>query len=113
MGFLPVFFPPEGRLGQAPVHAQPAPVDALEEVILQQASLPELQEDAGLHPQLKAVVGGGTGTEDGGVQRLPRAAGAQDVEDGVQAHPVGHRRPTAAEAMRIHSLGEQRLQLLP
>src|SRR5947207_1134007 len=80
VGFLPVFFPPEGRLGHAPVHVQPRPVDALEEVVLQQAGLPELQEDAGRDPLLEAVVGGRAGAELGGVQRLPLAAGAQDVE---------------------------------
>src|SRR5262245_48328565 len=75
VGFLPVFFPPEGRLGHAPVHRQPGPVDPLEEVVLQQAGLPEFQEDAGLDPLLEAVVGRGAGAELGGVQRLPRHAG--------------------------------------
>src|SRR5262249_23147408 len=77
VGFFPVFFPPEGRLGHAPVHRQPGPVDAHEEVVLQEAHLPELQEDAGPHPLLEAVVGGGAGDEAGGVQGLPLAAGAQ------------------------------------
>src|ERR671927_297061 len=47
VGFLPVFFPPEGCLGHAPVHAQPTPIDALETVIFEQAGLPHLQEDSG------------------------------------------------------------------
>src|SRR5262245_19536697 len=46
VGFRPVFFPPEGRLSHAAVHGQPRPVDAHEVVVLQEARLPELQEDA-------------------------------------------------------------------
>src|SRR2546421_1547897 len=73
VGFLPVFFPPEGRLGHAPVHRQPGPIDPLQTVILQQPGLPELPEDAGLNPFLKAVMGRGPRAEDGRVQGLPRA----------------------------------------
>src|SRR5262249_44989255 len=65
VGFLPVFFPPERRLGHAAVHAQPAPVDALEVVVLQQPGLPQRQEHAGGDPLLKAVVRGRTGAEAG------------------------------------------------
>src|SRR5205085_10415397 len=82
VGFLPVFFPPEGRLGQAPVHRQPGPVQALQAVVFEQARLPHLQEDAGLDPLLEAVVGGRARAELGGIQRLPLAAGAQAEEDG-------------------------------
>src|SRR6516164_9743477 len=82
VGFLPVFSPPEGRLGHAPVHAQPAPVDALQVVVGHQARLPQGLEDAILDPALEAVVGGGAGAEAGGVQRLPLAAGAEHEEDG-------------------------------
>src|SRR5215471_8904490 len=89
VGFLPAFFPPEGCLGHAPVHAQPGPVNPHEVVVFEEARLPELQEDAGLDPLLKAVVGSRTGAELGGVQRLPRDAGAEDEEDGVGANAVG------------------------
>src|SRR4051794_18196472 len=68
VGFLPVFFPPEGRLGHAPVHTQPGPVDALQAVVLQKAGLPHLEGDARADVLLEAVVGGGAGAEDGGVQ---------------------------------------------
>src|SRR5262245_13362470 len=44
VGFFPVFFPPEGGLGHAAVHAQPGPVDALQLVVEHQASLPHGQE---------------------------------------------------------------------
>src|SRR4051812_15049775 len=84
VGFLPVFFPPEGRLGHAPVHAQPLPVDAPQAVVFQQPRLPQGQEDAVPDPLLEAVVRRRAGAEPGGVQRLPLAAGAQDKEDGVQ-----------------------------
>src|SRR5438270_4883827 len=57
VGFLPVFFPPEGRLGHAPVHAQPGPVQAPQVVVGQQAGLPHGLEDAGLDPLLEAVMG--------------------------------------------------------
>src|SRR5262245_54936691 len=88
VGVLPVFFPPEGRLGHAPVHTQPPPVDALQAVVLQQALLPELEKDAGFDPFLEAVVGGGPGAELGGVEGLPLAAGAQDIEDGIGTNAV-------------------------
>src|SRR5262245_48455975 len=68
VGFLPVLFPPEGRLGHAPVHAQPRPVDAPQAVVLEQPRLPQRQEDAGPDPLREAVVGGGAGAEPGGVQ---------------------------------------------
>src|SRR6516165_8759363 len=58
VGFLPVFFPPEGCLGHAPVHRQPGPVDPLPVVVGHQAGLPHGLEDAFFHPALEAVVGG-------------------------------------------------------
>src|ERR1700745_4009449 len=67
VGFFPVFFPPEGRLGHAPVHTHPGPIDPLPVVVGQEAGLPQRLEDALLHPQLEAVVGGGAGAEAGGV----------------------------------------------
>jgi len=106
VGFVPVFFPPEGCLGHAPVHAQPRPVDAFQTVVFEQPGLPHLVEDAGLHPLLEAVVGRGAGTENGGVQGLPRAAGAQDEEDGVHADPVGGAWLAAAEGVGVHMFGE-------
>src|SRR5215471_18592822 len=66
VGFFPVFFPPEGCLGHAPVHRQPGPVDPL-----------------------PAVVGRRAGAETSGVQRLPLAAGAEHEEDGFHADAVG------------------------
>src|SRR5215469_2783671 len=65
VGFLPVFFPPEGRLGHAPVHRQPPPVQPLQRVVLLQAVLPKLLEDAGLDPLLEAAVGGTLGANTG------------------------------------------------
>src|SRR5439155_25556541 len=77
VGFFPVFFPPERRLGHAPVHRQPGPVNALQAVVLQQPGLPHLEEDAFADVFLEAVVGRGAGAEDGGAQGLPLAAGAE------------------------------------
>jgi hypothetical protein len=106
VGFFPVFFPPEGRLGHAPVHAQPCPVDAFEAIVFEQPGLPHLVEDAGLDPLLEAVVGRGAGTEDGGVQGLPRATGAEDEEDGIHADAVGSAGLAAAEGVGVHMFGE-------
>jgi len=101
VGFFPVFFPPEGRLGHAPVHCQPGPVQALPVVVGQEAGLPQRLEDPLFHPELEAVVGGGPGAEAGGVQGLPLAAGAQDKEDGLHADAVRGRGFAAAEGMRV------------
>ena len=113
VGFLPVFSPPEGRLGHAPVHGQPGPVNAPQAVVLQQAHPPHLQEDAVAHPLLEAVVGGRAGAEAGGVEGLPLAAGAQAVEDGVHADAVGHARAAAAEAVGVLVAGDAQLDLGP
>src|SRR4029450_12998839 len=51
VGFLPVFFPPQRRLGHAAVHAQPGPVDPLPVVVGHQPGLPHRQEDAALDPR--------------------------------------------------------------
>jgi hypothetical protein len=106
VGFLPVFFPPKGRLGHAPIQAQPGPVDALQAIVLKQAGPPHVQEDAGADVLLEAVVGGGAGAKLGGVQGLPLAAGPEDEEDGVQADAVGGTGFAAAEGMRVHMRGE-------
>src|SRR5262249_59871143 len=106
VGFLPVFCPPEGCLGHAAVHAQPAPVDPLHRVVDHQACLPHPLEEAGLHPLLEAVVGGGAWDEAGGVQGLPLAAGAKHEEDRLQAVPVTTARPAAAEAVGVLMLGD-------
>src|ERR1700757_3471765 len=95
VGFLPVFFPPEGRLGHAPVHAQPGPVDAPRVVVFEESRLPQRQEDAVGDPLLEAIMGGGAGAELGGVQGLPLAAGAEHEEDGVHAHAVRGPGPAA------------------
>src|SRR5215510_12707830 len=113
VGLGPVFFPPEGCLGHAAVHAQPRPVDFLQVVVLQQASAPHLQEDAGLDPFLEAVVSGGAGAEDGGVEGFPRRAGAQVEEDGIHAHTVGGPRFAAAEAVGVHMFWEEPFDFLP
>ena len=113
VGFLPVFFPPEGRLGHAPVHTQPGPIDPLPVVVGHQAVLPRGQKDSGLDPLPEAVVGGGTGAEAGGVQGLPLAAGARHEEDGLHADAVGRARPTPAEAVGVFMFGEQRGDGLP
>jgi len=57
VGFLPVFFPTQRRLGHRSVHALPIPLDALEFVVFKECSLPQLAKlptpgsnDAGYFP---------------------------------------------------------------
>ena len=83
VGFLPVFFPPEGSLGQAPLEALPIPVDADQLVVLVQGGLPELAEHAPLLPTLEVPVQAAAGAELGR-DGLPLAARPQDVEDAVE-----------------------------
>jgi hypothetical protein len=113
VGFLPVFFPPEGCLGHAPVHTQPFPVNALQTVILQESGLPKRQEYASGDPLLEPIVGRGTGAELRRIQCFPLATGAQDEEDGVHAHTIGRAWPTTAKAMRVHVLRQVDCDLDP
>lgn len=113
MGFFPVFFPPEGCLGHAPIHAHEGPIDAPEAVIVQQSCLPQRKEDAGLDPLLKAVVRRGTGAEAGRVQSLPLAAGTEAEEDGIHTDAVGSAWPSAAKAVGVLMFGEKPGDLLP
>ena len=66
-----------------------------------------------MDPLLKAVVGGGSGAELGGVQSFPLAAGTQDKEDGLHAVAVGLSGPSATEAVGVFVFGEQRGDGLP
>ena len=113
MGFLPVFFPPEGCLGHAPVHAQEGPVNPDQAVVFEQTLLPEFEEDAGFDPLLEAVVGGGTRAELGGIESLPLNAGAQDKEDGIGTDAVGGAGASTAVGMGVHMLGDKHLHLVP
>lgn len=113
VGSLPVLFPPEGRLGHAPVHRQPGPVDTLQAVVLKQAGFPHLEEDALADVLLEAVVGGRAGAELGGVESLPLAAGAEDKEDGVHADAVGSAGLAAAEGVGVNMGGDAHLDLGP
>src|SRR5262245_9382337 len=109
VGLGPVFFPPERRFGHRPIHAQPVPIDAAEFVEAFDTRLPEPHKHIGLDPFLEAIVGGGFGAQVGLVQSRPLTAGAQHIKDGIGTAAVGHAWPPAAKAVRVHSLGEQRL----
>jgi len=113
VGFLPVFFPPEGGFGHAAIHAQPLPVNALQTVVFQQPRLPQRQKDTLGDPLLEAVMGRGPRAELGGVQGFPLAAGAQDEQDGVHADAVGGPWPPAAEAVGVHAAGQVHLDFRP
>src|SRR5207245_2296109 len=113
VGFLPVFFPPERRLGHAAVHAQPGPIEALPFIVGHQATLPHSLKNSGAYPFLKTIMGCGTRTEARGIQRFPLTAGSQHEENGLHANPVRRPWPAATEAMGIYVLGEQCCDGLP
>src|SRR5262245_42375213 len=113
VGFLPVFFPPEGCLGHAPVHRQPGPVDSPHAVVVEQPGLPPREKDARGDPVLEAVVGGRAGAELGGVQGLPLTAGAQDEEDGIGTDAVGGARAATAEGVCVDVRRQEDLEDLP
>jgi hypothetical protein len=56
VGLGPVFFPAERRLRHRAVHCEPRPVDPFELVVLQEAALPELKENAGVSPSLEPAM---------------------------------------------------------
>ena len=105
VGLAPVFSPAQGRFGQGSVHAHPTPVQTLQFVIAFQSHPPQLQKHPSGNPFLKAQMGGGTGTDAGGVQGFPLVAGAQHVADAIGAGTVGNPRPAPAEPMGVHTRG--------
>src|SRR5215470_5333210 len=106
VGFGPVFFPPERRLGHRAVHAQPGPVNALQLVKLCHPSLPKFQEDLGVDPCLKAVMGRGFGTQLRLIQGLPLAARAEHIENGIGTAAIRHTWAAAAKAVGVHPYRE-------
>jgi hypothetical protein len=56
---------------------------------------------------------GATVADPGAIKRPPLTARPQHVEDPVHRLAVGHPRAPAAERMRVHALGDQRLDPLP
>jgi hypothetical protein len=83
VGFLPVFFPPEGSFGHAPVDALPVPVDAEHVVVLAQGGLPEFAEHAARLPALEVAVQAAARTELGR-DGFPVTSRAQNIEDAVE-----------------------------
>jgi hypothetical protein len=64
-------------------------------------------EDTGLHPLLEAVMGRGTRTKAGGVQRLPLTASTEHEQNGFHTDAVWRPRAATPIGMRIHMLGQQ------
>jgi len=58
-------------------------------------------------------MGGGSGTEFGGVQGFPLAAGTQAEENGFHADAVGLSWPSTAEAVGVFMFGQQGNDGLP
>src|SRR5262245_2098838 len=112
VGFLPVFSPPERSLGHGPVQRQPAPIQSPQLVVLLQPLRPEFLEDVRLDPFLKAAVRRTLGTDAGGLQGAPLAAGAEHEEDGIHGPPIGHARVVTTEGMRLAGR-QERFEALP
>jgi hypothetical protein len=113
VGFSTGFFPCQGRLAHRPIHRKPTPVDAVEGVVLGQTGLPEAHKEALFDPRLKAVVGRGAWADARGRQRVPLATGPQHKKDAVRALTVRHTGPSAAEAVRVFVLWQERLHQRP
>src|SRR5947209_12278889 len=109
----PFFFPAQGGFRHRPVHTQPLPVNPTEFIKLLDSGLPEGEEDAGLHPLLKAIMGRRVRTQLGLIQGLPLASRAQHVEDGIGTVAIRHPWASSSKAMRIHMHRQQRVQLRP
>ena len=83
VGFGPVFFPAERSLRHRSVEALPAPIDALQLVVLSKRFLPESEEHAPLCPVRKIPVERGRRTELARC-RIPLAAGPQHEQNPVE-----------------------------
>src|SRR5881275_27359 len=113
VGLGPVFFPRQGRLGHRPLHREPSPVDPVESVVLGQPGLPEAQKETVLDPGLKAVVCRRAGANAGGRQGVPLAAGSQHEKDAVRTLAIRHARPSAAKAVGVLVLSQERRHQRP
>jgi hypothetical protein len=110
VGFFPVFFPAERRLGHGSVQCLPPPPDASLGVIRSQASSPEAMKDTSLAPFLEVPMHG-TGRAELRRQRLPLAACAQQIEDSIGDAAKIYTRATALPTTPIP--GQKRFQLSP
>jgi hypothetical protein len=88
------------------------PLNLLQRVVFLESQRPDLLEDAGFGPLLKAPVRRAAGTNAGGAEGIPLAAGAQGEEDGIHGAAVIDARPLAAQRMRWPR-GQERLNPLP
>src|SRR5437764_10382911 len=102
VGLGPGFFPTQGRFGHRPIHRKPVPVDPAGLLTLLQSCLPPLEEDSGLHPLLKAVMGRRVRTQLGLIEGLPLTPGTQDIENGISTVAIRHAWASSSKAMRIH-----------
>ena len=82
VGFLPVFFPAQRRLGHRAIDALPIPADAAPPVVALQHLPPRLAKHALLGPLLKVAMHRAAAAVLAR-QRLPLAARAEHIEDAV------------------------------
>src|SRR5881227_4027626 len=100
-GSRPVFFPRQRRLSHRPIHGKPAPVDAIEGVVLRQACLPEAQEKPVLDPLLETIMRRGAWANARGRERVPLAARSQHEKDAVRTLTIRHARAASAKAVGV------------
>src|SRR5271168_4997804 len=99
VGFLPVFFPAQRRLGHGAVDALPIPADAAPPVVAFQHPPPSLAKYPPLCPFLKVSVNRAAAAVLAW-QRLPLATRTQDVEHTVHHLPkFGARSPTTGRRL--------------
>src|SRR5215210_4589595 len=113
VGLRPVFSPPERCLGHRSIHTQPVPVDPVQFIKLLNASVPEFLKNARLNPFLKAVMGGGFGTQVRVLEGFPLTTRAEHIENGIGAATVGDAGPTAPKAVGVEPHRDERLQHSP
>jgi hypothetical protein len=113
VGWGPVFFPTQRRLGHRPVPTLPGPVQPLQFVIHFQSALPPFQEHPRLRPFLKPPVGRGTRTNPRGVQGLPLAAGPQDEQNPIEGIAVAPPRSAPPQRILVLMFRQQRLYKRP
>src|SRR5277367_3079012 len=110
VGFFPVFFPTQRRLGHRPVQTLPLPIDPLQFVVLTQGEFPELLEHTQRHPLLKVSVDRAAGSKLPG-HRFPLTARRQDIQDA--ADDVSHGQQRAATFATRFVNGDKKIDPFP
>jgi hypothetical protein len=113
VGLGPVFFSAQGGFSHRSIHCEPVPIDPAYLLKLLDTRLPEGQENTRFQPFLESITRCRGRTQICLVERLPLAAGAQGVENGVRTAPIRDARASPAKAVRIDMGGQEWLQYGP